>query len=157
MADQIVVLDRNGKIAQQGTFDVLREEEGYLKSLILSPPEAKHTEITVTKPVPRALAKIKSAGPDQASDLTRRTGDISVYLYYYKSVTYLSLIGFLVSVAIFVFCLYFPQIWLEWWAKAMGRHIARYLIVYVMFAILGSFFRGITIWFVIPDETMTFC
>ncbi|TAQ88798.1 hypothetical protein B7494_g2879 [Chlorociboria aeruginascens] len=146
LADHIVVLSQQGTITEQGTFNSLREEEGYLENLIFSPAPGPSAEITTIKNTSKALAKIQGPSSDQVSDLTRKTGDISVYLYYYKSMSFFSIMAFLASSAVAVFCRYFPQVWLEWWTEANGAHIAKYLTVYVILSILAMAFRASTLW-----------
>lgn len=93
LADNILVLDKDGKVVEQGTFDYLRSRDGFVSKLMLHPELLKSgsrsddTENTLQKMPAAAVAKVLP-GPsaNDAADLTRQTGDISVYKYYLKSI-----------------------------------------------------------------------
>jgi len=83
------VLGANGKIAQQGTYDELRQQDGFIQSILLHPApssnetflDAKNMNGEYTKPSTKEVTV-----RDQAQDLARRTGDMAVYGYYMKSI-----------------------------------------------------------------------
>jgi ATP-binding cassette subfamily C (CFTR/MRP) protein 1 len=82
------VLGANGQIAQQGTYDKLRQQDGFIQSILLHPaPSSNETFLDAknmngdTKPSTK-----KATVQDQAQDLARRTGDMAVYGYYMKSI-----------------------------------------------------------------------
>jgi ATP-binding cassette subfamily C (CFTR/MRP) protein 1 len=93
LADNILVLDKDGKVVEQGTFDYLRSRDGFVSKLMLHPELLKsgsrsdNTENTLQKMPAAAVAKVLP-GPsaNDAADLARQTGDISVYKYYLKSI-----------------------------------------------------------------------
>lgn len=79
LADHIIILDENGKIAEQGTWDDLRAEAGYISKVVL-----KEKDDGEHKPRDRAEAKDKVQVPPKApntdlQDVTRKTGDLSLY------------------------------------------------------------------------------
>ncbi|AEO61238.1 ABC transporter [Thermothelomyces thermophilus ATCC 42464] len=53
---------------------------------------------------------------DGGDGMSRRTGDIQIYLYYIKSVGWWATLIFVFAISGFAFCLSFPTIWVEWWA-----------------------------------------
>jgi ATP-binding cassette subfamily C (CFTR/MRP) protein 1 len=93
LADNILALDKDGKVVEQGTFDYLRSRDGFVSKLMLHPELLKSgsrsddTENTLQKMPAAAVAKVLP-GPsaNDAADLARQTGDISVYKYYLKSI-----------------------------------------------------------------------
>jgi hypothetical protein len=93
LADNILVLDKDGKVVEQGTFDYLRSRDGFVSKLMLHPELLKSgsrsddTENILQKMPAAAVAKVLP-GPsaNDAADLARQTGDISVYKYYLKSI-----------------------------------------------------------------------
>lgn len=109
LADHIVVLSREGKIAQQGSFDELRNQDGYLNSLLVSTSRDTDEATTTTKPAPRKKPVIKGVSQNDVTDLTRKTGDMAVYKHYFKSIGWPNTIGFLGCTALFVFALFFPR------------------------------------------------
>jgi ATP-binding cassette subfamily C (CFTR/MRP) protein 1 len=142
LADAIVALTRDGTIAQQGTFEELRDQEGYVKNLLLGTEQS----IAETRPTAKLTKKkkppIKGITANDVSDLTRKTGDIAVYKYYFRTVSLLGVFCFLTSTAIFVFTQFFPQYWLVWWTEANGTENGKYVSVYVILAVLSCFFRA---------------
>ena len=80
LADHIIILTEDGKIAEQGTWDDLRSEAGYISKVVL-----KEKSDDPDKPRDRAEAhdKIQTSGPkgpsEEMQDITRKTGDITLY------------------------------------------------------------------------------
>ncbi len=93
LADNIIVLDKDGKLIEQGTFKTLRSREGFVNRLMLHPEllesEAK-SEFKEEKTSPKGPAAVpkdlRGPSPNDVADLTRQTGDVSVYKYYLKSI-----------------------------------------------------------------------
>ncbi|KAL2157845.1 hypothetical protein VTH06DRAFT_4897 [Thermothelomyces fergusii] len=56
------------------------------------------------------------AAADGGDSMSRRTGDVQIYLYYIKSVGWWATFLFVAAISGFAFCLSFPTIWVEWWA-----------------------------------------
>lgn len=97
LADNVIVIGTDGCIAEQGAFEVLRSHDGFVSKLLLHPEllESKigadtggnnNTE-SKTKPSSTAPKPIRGGAiVNDATDLTRRIGDLSVYKYYLKSI-----------------------------------------------------------------------
>jgi ATP-binding cassette, subfamily C (CFTR/MRP), member 1 len=149
LADHIAVLSKDGKIAQQGSFEKLREQEGYINNLVLGTEQTTtHTKPT-TKAAPKKKPPIIGVTASDVSDLTRKTGDVAVYKYYFKSISVFGTICFLSSTALFVFTQFFPQIWLVWWTESNGQETAKYVSVYITLAVASWFFRAGTLWWIL--------
>jgi ATP-binding cassette, subfamily C (CFTR/MRP), member 1 len=112
-ADHIISLDAKGKIAEQGRFDDLNSTGGYVSSFTLPTsdwdykPEGDVTYNT------QAYAHIPP-NPNQLTDnleaeANRRTGDVSIYLYYIRSIGWWPTIIFIVAITAFIFCISFPS------------------------------------------------
>jgi ATP-binding cassette subfamily C (CFTR/MRP) protein 1 len=82
------VLGANGQIAQQGTYDKLRQQDGFIQSILLHPaPSSNETFLDAKNMNGDTKPSTKEATVrDQAQDLARRTGDMAVYGYYMKSI-----------------------------------------------------------------------
>lgn len=148
LVDHVVVLSKDGKIAQNGSFEELREQEGYINNLLLGTEQIT----TDTKPAAKAAEKrppIKGVTANDVSDLTRKTGDVAVYKYYFRSISVFGTICFLGSTALFVFTQYFPQIWLVWWTEANGHETAKYISVYITLAVASWLFRAATLYWIL--------
>jgi ATP-binding cassette, subfamily C (CFTR/MRP), member 1 len=93
LADNIIILDKDGKAIEQGAFDTLRARDGFVGRLALHPeileadPGSIQTEDTSSVKAPPTAPKVL-LGPsaNDVADLTRQTGDVSVYKYYLKSI-----------------------------------------------------------------------
>jgi ATP-binding cassette, subfamily C (CFTR/MRP), member 1 len=97
LADNVIVIGTDGCIAEQGAFEVLRSQDGFVSKLLLHPEllESKpHADAggnndieSKTKPSSSAPKPLRGgATANDVTDLTRRIGDLSVYKYYLKSI-----------------------------------------------------------------------
>lgn len=77
-------------------------------------------------------------GVDELMDVTRRTGDFSIYWYYIQTVRPALWVAFLVILPMAAFTDNFPQVWLEWWASDRVRGLPLNLSVYAAFALSSS-------------------
>jgi ATP-binding cassette subfamily C (CFTR/MRP) protein 1 len=114
---------------------------------------------------------------DQQKDLTRRTGDVQVYKYYFKSIGWRHITALFALMVVAEFCLYFPrkqnpssflsflgsslqdaELWVKWWAEAdtnNPRHqTALYYGVYIMLGVVGlCFAAGSVLWVSAPSRS----
>lgn len=91
LADKIVVLGADGQIAEQGTFNSLASQGGFVSKLLFHPelnddPRVDSGLGPNTKPAATALNTPIGASRNDAEDLTRQIGDLSVYKYYLRSI-----------------------------------------------------------------------
>ena len=112
ISDKVIVLDSNGCISEQGPFEALREQEGFVSKILQDNNFERRNRVEdadASKKGPSAAAKKSVQGPsaEKYADLTRRTGDTSVYKYYFASIGWrLALIvigGTVVSTVLFKF------------------------------------------------------
>lgn len=111
-ADHIVALNSDGRIEEQGSFDELNSRGGYLSTFSLSPPDWEYTRMPVEGDDIPAYVYIPN--PSLVSDsveaeASRRTGDMSIYLYYINSIGWTPTIIFMVAITVFVFGISFPS------------------------------------------------
>lgn len=108
-SSHIIALDETGKVAQQGNFESLNSIDGYVRSLMIRVGGGTEPEIA-TKQLPSPVRRIiPSPNLDRVDDLTRQTGDISVYKYYLGYAGIRTLYFALVILALYSFCLVFPS------------------------------------------------
>ena len=116
LADKIIVLGSDGRIAEQGTFESLRSQNGFVSKLLLHPEllESTSSEANAGREsnskqattIPKAL---RGPSDNDVADLTRRIGDISVYKYYLRSIgSRIVLIG-VASSFVWMLCQAFPR------------------------------------------------
>lgn len=121
----------------------------------------------VSKPKP-SLKEVAAqiSKENQINDLTRATGDRTVYKYYMQSIGWRKILAFVFFVTLHVGCstfsrislLTFPllsllkltfirsEIWLEWWATGNGTQKALYVTVYFILALFNSLGNGGYVW-----------
>jgi ABC-type multidrug transport system fused ATPase/permease subunit len=97
---------------------------------------------------------------DQTEDLTRRTGDWTVYSFYFQNIGWPLLLLFLVCCVVFILSLNLPQIWLQWWTRANeqtpNQHVWYWLGVYAglgFFSFLAAFLGSWIIIMIIQPQT----
>ena len=163
-ADHIIVLSENGTIAEQGTFDDLNRDGGFVSSLDLPPGGWDATEVQKTtldqlvpstnKPVPADLPiPVKESRQEEEFEANKRTGDLSIYAYYAGSVGWFPVTAFIVAISCYVFCISFPQIWLGWWSDANVEHpnanLGYWLGIYAMLGVVALASLVLSCWQII--------
>lgn len=96
LADNIVVLGSNGTIEEQGPFETLRSQNGFVSRLLVHPEllqsksqsdvGAKEDVEARTQTPPTVPAALRGPSANDMSDLARRIGDFSVYKYYLRAI-----------------------------------------------------------------------
>ncbi|KAM5453644.1 hypothetical protein McanCB56680_002853 [Microsporum canis] len=144
IADQIIALSRDGKLKEvlQGQ-DIQTNGESQVaqwgNDMILEDGPPRTGKVSKPRPV------AKAPRPNNA-DLKRKTGDLTVYAYYFQAFGWLRTFGFLACTALFTFATTFQQIWLQWWAEANGGEIAKYMSIYIVLAVAAMVSRCFTFW-----------
>ncbi|KAF4341620.1 ABC transporter [Fusarium beomiforme] len=139
LADSVVLLE-NGKVTYQGPPDGLKEEATHLSQLHdnLTAPEANadHLEghtLEVEKTVRGQALKVTEA----MTDLSRSTGDFSLYGYYLRAVKPRNLFFLLTCTASYSFFVTFPQYWLQKWTDAPISQTNFYVGGYIVLSLLA--------------------
>jgi len=103
-ADHVVAMTADGSISEQGTFEQLKASEGYVAMLEAEykAEKSKRDDIEQEKPANSVHAVLIEEEEEQLiqeentelhiaqEDLTRQTGDLSLYWYYLRSVHWAS-------------------------------------------------------------------
>ncbi|KAJ6131239.1 hypothetical protein N7523_001699 [Penicillium sp. IBT 18751x] len=158
--DHIVVLDSTGRISEQGSFSALSKTGGYVASFGLGSPEWEYkTKRFSESPSSSTFDSIEKEKEKEilAPEPEHREtgGDLSIYTYYINAIGWVPAMVFISAMAVFVFCLSFPSIWLKWWARSdtlePKQHVGYYMGIYAMLGaiamlslILGSWQMIIT-------------
>jgi ATP-binding cassette subfamily C (CFTR/MRP) protein 1 len=112
-ADTIVALE-DGAIAQTGSPEVLLANEGYVSQLGLALRD-EHTRNTRVSQVETTSIEASTSTPttpddiDEILDTRRKSGDWSVYRYYFSSSGHWVLAMFLITMALWIFCTEFSS------------------------------------------------
>ncbi|KYK58885.1 hypothetical protein DCS_00012 [Drechmeria coniospora] len=136
--DHIVVLSTSGNIVEQGPYDELwtitKHDQADRKDHALADEFARQRHTAA-----RRDARQVSDSP--ATGTQRRTGDLTVYMYYARAVGSWNFGLFIGCGALFVFALLFPQYLMRWWAEENERQahgkLGRYLGAYFGLACLA--------------------
>lgn len=124
-ADHIVALDENGTISEQGTFQELVDQRGYVHSLDIDDTRERHSHDREDLPenLRKQAEKSKTTAevaPRDAKrpedDHSRMFGDVQVYKHYFARIGVLSQAVFLVSALAWGFFYSFPTVWLTFWS-----------------------------------------
>ncbi|KAH8425873.1 putative ABC multidrug transporter [Aspergillus melleus] len=150
-ADHIVVLDLEGRITEQGGFKALDSAGGYVSSFALGAPDwnfkAKRLpELEISK----APVDLNEKDIGHVIDNFGSEGDVSIYLYYVRSIGWLPTMVFTIAITGFVFCISFPSIWVKWWARSNetdpGTQTGYYIGIHAMLGVLGMISLMIGCW-----------
>jgi hypothetical protein len=108
--DHTIVLDKHGYITEQGSFSALDAAGGYITNFTLGRPD---TDIKMTMKHKSGSSNVQVYPVDKGLDTEfnnyRGNGDIAVYLYYVRSIGWLSTIFFVAAITGFIFCISFPS------------------------------------------------
>ncbi|GAB1205509.1 hypothetical protein APSETT445_004185 [Aspergillus pseudonomiae] len=104
------VLGDEGHVIEQGSFKALDLAGGYISGFALGLPEQNNTS---EKPGHSGKSDILVSSVEQGEDSEAESpvagGDISIYLYYVKSIGWLPTLIFIIAITGFVFCISFPN------------------------------------------------
>ncbi|MCJ1404727.1 hypothetical protein MMC11_007953 [Xylographa trunciseda] len=146
-ADKIVVLGSNGTVTEEGAFEDLDMNDGYVRSLSIHRSfDAETPTIQPSDDLPASTLEPKqqSLATDELVDESRQSGDASVYMYYFKAIGIPSAVWWLISGAGFGALWTFPTLWLKWWSDANTLHPDQnntmYLAVYAVLQLLALAF-----------------
>lgn len=139
-SNHVIVMDMAGRIIEQGSFSALNKAGGYVSSFGLGGPdwESKPKECSESPSYSTfdSIEKEKEAITEEPERTRDTGGDVSIYMYYINAIGWFPALVFMFAMAIFVFCISFPSIWLKWWARSdtlePKQHIGYYLGIYVM-------------------------
>ncbi|KAG9750060.1 putative ABC transporter, partial [Aureobasidium melanogenum] len=152
ISDQIVTLSKDGCVVHTGSIQTTRVNSPSRNDVALG----KFADMKITE-VSRARAP-KGPSKEDKDDLARRTGDWSIYKYYFNNFhkRYLAMFAaFSVGVA---FSSRFSQIWLNWWTADDDSNLSLYLTVYTVLALAQTCFSNLNMWVVflkmIPDSAI---
>jgi len=140
-SDHIISIDSEGKIEGQGSFGQLSQDGGYITSFALNQHRTSNPSDVIavkdtdsikimdlahdTDPVyskeKEKEAETDTSTPssetacvqDREDNMSRRTGDIQIYLYYVKAVGVVATLVFVAAIVGFIFCVSFPSKYLR--------------------------------------------
>lgn len=142
-ADNILMLGPNGSIITQGPYNYVKES--LQASTLFTDSSAVEVEDVAEDAAPKYTVKV--AISDVQQDRTRKTGDLSLYVYYFKIIGVMRGFCFILPACAFTFCLSFPSVWLKWWAEEATTDRSKdalYIGVYFLFAVGSTVLGGVS-------------
>ncbi|TVY88460.1 ABC transporter [Lachnellula willkommii] len=144
LSNQIIVLGADGKIAEQGSFEELRSQDGFVNRIILQPEllQSKESEkvsanASSSQPLEAGPKTLRGPTASDAADLSRRIGDISVYKYYLRAIGWKNVTVSIVASVVYTFCSIFPPLWLTWYANGTVSGLPLFISIYAVSAIIA--------------------
>jgi ATP-binding cassette subfamily C (CFTR/MRP) protein 1 len=142
-ADHILMLSKDGRIEHQGSPSMLLETGSY--SLQSEPHTDNKDADFVESPKIKAP---KGPSAEDKEDLARRTGDWSIYKYYFGNFQKRYLAMFVACSVGAAFTSRFSTILLKWWTADDGSNVAMYLSIYALLALAQTGFSNLNMWVV---------
>ncbi|CAG8925975.1 unnamed protein product [Penicillium salamii] len=151
-ADNIIALDASGRVIEQGRYHDLMKAGGYVSTI------AGTSKVTSTARAPDMTLDPETLQglnieEDQQEDSGRRTGDLTVYTFYFQNIGWSLLFIFVACCVMFILGLSFPQIWLQWWTRANeqhpNQHVWYWLSIYAALGVLSLFTAFLGSWVII--------
>ncbi|RAL01356.1 putative multidrug resistance protein [Aspergillus ibericus CBS 121593] len=133
LADYILVLGEDRRVSEQGTWEQLRAQSGYISKLLLHEPDRSQQKIADEND----NSEVKSSAPERperSMDLVRQKGDPSLYSYYFDSMGKLNAVIMMSGMAAMALFSMATQYWLKWWTDADGHDQWFYMTVYILLA-----------------------
>lgn len=131
--DNIIILNKEGEITQQGSRAAISSSDDFIKRLAKQPPPVtSRPELEISDETMQEIGVPLDIQEDL--DPSRHTGDRKVYAFYAKIAGGWSMTIYLCACAAFVFGVNFPSVWLQMWTNYNTQHpnerIGYYLGVY---------------------------
>ncbi|THY25676.1 putative ABC transporter [Aureobasidium pullulans] len=154
IAEQVIILSKDGRVAYQGNPTLSPELE--LKSSAVDRPSestnADAVQMTNIQPP-------KSPSTEDKEDLARKTGEWTIYKFYFRNFQKKYLAMFIACSMGAAFSSRFSQVWLKWWTTGDGSNIGFYLAIYAFLALAQTCFSNLNMWVVflkmIPDSAIS--
>ncbi|KAH6713295.1 putative multidrug resistance protein, partial [Leptodontidium sp. MPI-SDFR-AT-0119] len=144
LADNILVLGSDGRMAEQGAFEDLRAHSSeFIKSVLTgeqsqpSPTDKSSDQDHDDKPKDHASIKVKQGSDSETADLTRQIGDLSVYNYYLKSIGWKIALANVVTALVWTLGSNFPPLWLTWYANNTVQEVGLFIGIYITTAVVA--------------------
>ncbi|KAJ3943699.1 uncharacterized protein N0V96_006629 [Colletotrichum fioriniae] len=143
-ADKLIILG-GGALAYQGTWDGLKQHPKY-SSLEIDIEGSKSDTVVEQPQVNKTVQSQNWKMAEAVSDLSRATGDISLYEYYFRAVGFQHILLLLACTSTYSFFVTFPQYWLQKWTEAPVSQTTFYICGYLISSLLAWIATSGTMW-----------
>ncbi|KAJ0346519.1 hypothetical protein COL154_008012 [Colletotrichum chrysophilum] len=159
--DHIIVLGLDGRVAEAGTYEQLREQSSYIKSLVIQEKSSASGDVLREGTrdeagrdgheahQPLAAGNDDLSSDEPADDLTRRLGDASIYEYLASHIGFWRVVVFVALTCGWAVFSTIGTVWLNFWSSAVstlsphGVQNGYYLGVYAAFQVLALAFLAL--------------
>ncbi|KAI4764830.1 putative multidrug resistance protein [Aureobasidium sp. EXF-12344] len=150
--DTVLRLDSNGNVTMSHNAPTFKVDS------FLSTAEYADSALNQEKALQPKKTKARPSGPtdDERKALSTRTGDKTIYRFYFRSIGLSWFLAFVVTTIAATFCSHFSQVWLQLWTSNGGTHLSLYLPVFVVLALLTNVFTNLNMWYVLFVFTTLF-
>ena len=143
-ADNIIVLNQ-GRISEQGSFKELRSRGSFIGKVPvqLQLPEAEAEAEAIGTAPQKTPKSFLGPSANDISDLTRRTGDLSVYKYYLASIGWFWCLASGASAFMYTIGVTFPSLWLGWYGDGTVKSYGLFAGIYAISVVTGLLFAAL--------------
>ncbi|KAG8169736.1 hypothetical protein KVR01_000481 [Diaporthe batatas] len=132
LSDWLTVLG-DASIKFQGTWADLAEKLGPTAGPVVPQENNHQAQLEVDSTIQKQALKVA----DAASDLSRATGDLSLYSYYIRAVGYRNFFLLMICTALYSLFITFPQYWLTKWTAAPAYQTTFYVGGYLIASLIA--------------------
>ncbi|POS72247.1 hypothetical protein DHEL01_v209361 [Diaporthe helianthi] len=134
LSDWLIVLG-DASVKYQGTWADLAQKSGANidPSILQSEKKDDQTQLEVDSTIRIQTLKVA----DAVLDLSRATGDLSLYSYYLRAVGYRNFFLLMTCTALYSFFITFPQYWLTKWTAAPAYQASFYIGGYLIASLIA--------------------
>ncbi|KAI5267437.1 putative multidrug resistance protein [Aureobasidium subglaciale] len=144
-ADHIIAFGKDGAVVEQGTFNNLVANQGYIKRLAVEARDQLSHEDLGERTQESDGIVAEPVSSDDIAPTDRRLGDFSIYKYYGKRVGAMLFTAFLACEFIKVSLFSLPDLWVQFWAEDQGAHMDMYISVMFVISICNLLFNYISL------------
>ncbi|KAK7222510.1 hypothetical protein V2G26_010513 [Clonostachys chloroleuca] len=121
-ADRVIIMAQGGSIVEQGAPSEIHAIKHSADDEIISPEVLRSKPSSlIEEPISIQVQHQSQGEPvnqDMESDLSRRTGDFRLYLYYFKAIGWVTSSIALGSVILMAVFLKLTTLWVQWWSES---------------------------------------
>ncbi|KAH8591587.1 P-loop containing nucleoside triphosphate hydrolase protein [Bisporella sp. PMI_857] len=147
LADLILVL-ADSKIEKQGTWDDLRSSTGSINKLQFSESDS-HSSQDAANEKPSTVPDITTPSKNDMLNFTSTKGNLSVYVYYFKSAGIPLLVVYLICSMTYGAALAITPSILKAWSESGGLHTWIYTGMYASSSLLAFAAKGSVTWVIL--------
>ncbi|KFY06537.1 hypothetical protein V492_07977 [Pseudogymnoascus sp. VKM F-4246] len=145
IVENLLGIHGSSKIQAKGAWDEIKHSVLEIKKIIMMPNKTDDDRI-LPKPELIKIQARNRAAEDAARDLTRKTGDLQLYGYYFKAVGSLNISILIACTACYSFFLTFSQYWLKWWTESQPDQTWFYIGGYLAISSVAWLTTNGTMW-----------